>query len=152
VTLIIDAAPLVALGDRRDPRHAAVLDVLQSEVGDLIVPAPVSAEVDYLLRTRGGREAARAFLQDVAAGQFRVEGLSPEEHGIALDLDRRYEDLAAGLADLSVVVLAHRFGTRRLLTFDERDFRALRPVRGGSFALLPADTAARPRATRRARR
>jgi predicted nucleic acid-binding protein len=152
VTLVIDAAPLVALGDRRDPLHAAVLEVLEAEAGDLIVPAPVSAEVDYLLRTRGGREAAQRFLQDVADGQLRVEGLSREEHGIALDLDRHYADLGAGLSDLSVVVLAHRFRTRRLLTFDERDFRTLRPVSGGSFTLLPADRGDRPKRPRRTRR
>lgn len=152
MTLIIDAAPLVALGDRRDPLHGAVRDVLQSEAGDLIVPAPVSAEVDYLLRTRGGREAARAFIQDVANGQLRVEGLSAEEHGIALELDRRHDHLGVGLADLSVVVLAHRFRTRRVLTFDQRDFRTLRPMGGGVFTLLPADRAPRPRGAQGARR
>ena len=51
----------------------------------------------------------------------------------------RYSDLNLGLADLSVVVLAHRFRTDRLLTFDERDFRAMRPLAGGHFALLPKD-------------
>ncbi len=152
MTLVIDAAPLVALGDRRDPLHTAVLDVLESEAGDLVVPAPVSAEVDFLLRSRAGRDAARRFLQDVADGHLRVEGLSPEEHGIALDLDRRYGDLGVGLADLSVVVLAHRFRTRRLLTFDERDFRTLRPVTGGTFTLLPADARDRPTRSRTRRR
>ena len=52
------------------------------------------------------------------------------------DLERRYEDLDAGLADLSVVV---RQQTRRLLTFDEHHFRTLRPLNGGRFPLLPAD-------------
>jgi predicted nucleic acid-binding protein len=79
------------------------------------------------------------FLDDVAAGRFRVEGLTPAEHGIALELDQAYGDLRLGLADLSVLVLAHRFRTRRLLTFDERDFRAVRPIAGGAFTLLPAD-------------
>jgi hypothetical protein len=51
----------------------------------------------------------------------------------------RYPDLTPGLADLSVVVLAHRFRTDRLLTFDERGFRALRPLAGGRFTLLPKD-------------
>jgi uncharacterized protein len=37
------------------------------------------------------------------------------------------------------VILAGRFETRRILTFDERHFRALRPLDGGSFTLLPAD-------------
>jgi predicted nucleic acid-binding protein len=140
VTLIVDAAPLVALGDSRDPRHGEVDRILRFEAGDLVVPAPVSAEVDHLLRRAGGALPARRFLADVAAGRFRVEGLTREEHRIALDLDERYADLSPGLADLSVVVLAHRFRTTRLLTFDHRDFRVLQPLAGGTFALLPGDT------------
>jgi predicted nucleic acid-binding protein len=139
VTLIVDAAPLVALGDSRDPLHAAVGDVLRAEGGDLVVPAPVSAEVDYLIRRRGTVAAARAFLRDVASGRFRVEGLTADEHGTVARLDEQYADLDLGLADLSVVILAHRFRTRRLLTFDERDFRAVTPLSGGSFMLLPRD-------------
>lgn len=139
MTLIVDAAPLVALGDSRDRLHAAVGDVLHAEAGDLVVPAPVSAEVDYLIRRRGSPAAARAFMRDVASGRFRVEGLTADEHGIAARLDEQYADLDLGLADLSVVILAHRFRTRRLLTFDERDFRAVAPLAGGSFTLLPRD-------------
>lgn len=139
MTLIVDAAPLVALGDSRDRLHAAVGDVMRAEGGELIVPAPVSAEVDYLIRRRGSVQAARAFLRDVAAGRFRVEGLTAEEHGMVARLDEQYADLDLGLADMSVVILAHRFRTRRLLTFDERDFRAVSPLAGGSFTLLPRD-------------
>src|SRR5262245_51786699 len=140
VTLIVDAAPLVALGDSRDRLHGAVGDVLRAEGGDLVVPAAVSAEVDYLIRRRGSAAAARAFLRDVAAGRFRVEGLTADVHGTAARLDEQYTDLDLGLADLSVVILAHRFRTRRLLTFDERDFRAVTPLAGGSFAMLPRDS------------
>ena len=61
MTLIVDAAPLVALGDSRDPLHGAVGDLLRAEGGTLVVPAPVSAEVDYLIRRRGSALAARAF-------------------------------------------------------------------------------------------
>ena len=148
MTLIIDAAPLVALGDRRDPLHSAVLQTLESESGDLVVPAPVFAEIDSLLRSRGGREAARRFLRDVADRRLQVEGLSREEHDIVWDLDGRYGDLDVGLADLSVVVLAQRFRTRRLLTFDERRFRTLRPIAGGAFTLLPTDLDAPTRGPR----
>ena len=152
MTLIIDAAPLVALGDRRDPLHRAVLHTLESESGDLVVPAPVSAEIDHLLRSRSGRDAARRFVRDIADGRLQVEGLRREEHGIVLDLDGRYDDLDVGLADLSVVVLAHRFRTRRLLTFDEHHFRTMRAVGGGVFTLLPADEGAPARSTRPRRR
>ena len=139
MTLIVDAAPLVALGDARDPEHDAVLRVLRAEKGELVVPAPVSAEIDYLLRRRGGRRAGLRFLKDVAEGRFRVEGLTRDEHGLALELDEQYAELDLGLADVSVIVLANRFRSLRLLTFDERDFRTVRPLSGGAFTLLPRD-------------
>lgn len=123
----------------RDERLTLVRALVEGEVGDLVVPAPVAAEVDYMLRQRVGSQSARAFLQDLADGRLRVEALTQEEHGLALTVHDRYADLDLGLADLSVIVLAHRFRTRRLLTFDERDFRPVSPLQGGVFTLLPAD-------------
>ena len=43
----------------------------------------------------------------------------PMEYEMVLRLDAQYADNDVGLADLSVVVLARRFGTRRILTFEE---------------------------------
>ena len=108
-----------------------------AEPGDLVVPAPVTAEIDYLLRQRSGRAAARAFLVDLASGAFLVESLTVEEHGLALETGDRYRDLDVGLADLSVVVLAHRLKTDRVLTFDLRHFGAMRTVAGRPFRILP---------------
>lgn len=116
-----------------------VRGILEAEPGDLVIPAPVSAEADHMLRRRFGPQAARALLEDLADGRFRVDGLTREEHALVLSLHDRYADLDLGLADLSVVVLAHRHRTRRLLTFDERDFRPVSPLQGGTFTLLPAD-------------
>jgi uncharacterized protein len=141
VTLIVDTGPMIAGSDANDPLHASVRRVLTTESGPLILPAPVTTEVDFLLRKLGGAPAARRVLADIAAGIFQVEGLTQEEHGLALLLEDRYEDLDLGLADLSVMVLAQRFGTRRILTFDARHFRAVRPLQGGSFLLLPDDMA-----------
>ena len=42
-------------------------------------------------------------------------------------------------ADLSIAVVAAKVDTRRLLTFDECHFRAVTPLQGGAFTLLPAD-------------
>jgi uncharacterized protein len=116
-----------------------VREIVERETEELVIPAPVTTEADYLLRRRIGAHSARALLQDLAEGRFRVEGLTREEHGIALALHDRYAGLQLGLADLSVVVLAYRFRTRRLLTFDERDFRPVKPLQGGVFTLLPGD-------------
>lgn len=139
MTLVLDAAPLVAVADRRDPMRTRIERLLADEPGDLVVPTPVTAEVDYLLGRRLGRPARLAFLDDLAAGRFVVACLEADDYGVIADLERRYDDLDVGLADLSVVVVAKKLGTRRLLTFDERHFRALRPIDGGLFTILPSD-------------
>jgi uncharacterized protein len=139
LTLILDAAPLVAVADRRDRIGQTIGMLLRDEPGELIVPAPVTAEVDYLLGRRLGRRSRLAFLDDLAAGRFTVSQMDSDDHRVVADLERQYEDLDVGLADLSLVVAATQHRTRRLLTFDERHFRALRPLDGGHFTLLPAD-------------
>jgi uncharacterized protein len=139
VTLILDAGPMVALADRDDPVAPAILDLLTAEPGPLVLPAPTSAEVDYLLGKRFGGRARRAFLSDLAASRYQVVGLTAEEYSEVVSLDARYADLELGLADCAAVVLAARFKTRRLVSFDERHFRAVMPLQGGSFEILPVD-------------
>ena len=139
MTLVIDAAPLVALADEREPRRAAILEILRTERGGLFVPAPVTAEIDYLLGRHFGSAARRAFLEDLAARRYESPGLDARDYELMLTLERRYADLDVGLADLSLVVLAGKLRTRRILSFDERHLRAIRPLQGGSFTLLPAD-------------
>jgi uncharacterized protein len=91
------------------------------------------------LLTRLGVDAELAFLDELAARTYIVECLTPRELRKAADLARRHRDLEFGLADASVVVLAERLDTRQFLTFDERAFRAVPPLQGGAFEMLPAD-------------
>jgi predicted nucleic acid-binding protein len=105
----------------------------------IVVPAPVTAEIDYLLGRRFGRAARAAFVRDLAAGRFTVACLEREDYATIGDLDARYADLGLGLADCALVVLANRYGTDRIVSFDERHFRAVTPLAGGVFTILPAD-------------
>lgn len=139
MTLLVDAAPLVALADPNEPRRDAIRAALTSEPGDLVVPAPTTAEVDYLLGQRFGDGARRAFLSDLAHGRFTVGHLERDDYSTVLDVEARYADLQLGLADCALIVLADRLGTTRLVTFDERHFRATASLSGEPFTLLPAD-------------
>ncbi|HEY4938441.1 MAG TPA: hypothetical protein VIJ69_05395 [Actinomycetota bacterium] len=44
MTLVLDAAPLVAVADRRDSMQPLIKALLQEEPGELVVPAPVAAQ------------------------------------------------------------------------------------------------------------
>lgn len=139
MTLLIDAGPLVALADPTEPLRAAILDALSGEPAALVIPAPTTAEIDYLLGQRFGHPARRAFRADLAAGRFTVAGLEVDDYGTILELESRYADLELGLADCALVALAARHETTRILTFDERHFRAIKPLRGDAFTILPVD-------------
>jgi predicted nucleic acid-binding protein len=137
--LIVDAGALYAQADADEPGHASVAEILRTERGDIVTTELAVAEADYLILDRLGVEVELAFLEDLATGTFQVECLSREELGRARSVADRYRALRIGLADSSLVVLADRYGTNRILSFDERAFRAIAPLAGGAFSILPAD-------------
>jgi len=143
VTLILDAGALLALPESDHPVRDAVLAALAREEGELVLPQPVAAEADYLLGARFGLVQRRAFLKDLAERRYLLAALEQHDLAAVRALDARYESLDLGLADCSIVVLAERYKTRRLLSFDERHFRAVAPLQGGTFELLPADRSRR---------
>ena len=139
MALLVDAGALYAQADRDEPRHQAVVRVLRAEREALITTELAVAEADYLILDRLGPEVELAFQDDLAGGTFLVECLSRDELTRARSVVERYLDLRLGLADASLVVLGERYRAHRILTFDERAFRAVSPLQGGSFTLLPAD-------------
>lgn len=139
MALVIDAGALYAQADAQEPRHAAVVQMLRSEREALVTTELAVAEADYLILTRLGVDVELDFLEDLAAGTYLVTCLTRDELRTARAVVERYRDLRLGLADASLVVLADRYHTYRLLTFDERAFRPVVPLQGGSFVLLPSD-------------
>ena len=140
MTLVLDTSGLIAalVSDQR--LHATALEALESEEGRLVLSPFVLAEMDYLLlSSRGGTEVELRFLEDVSAARYELPGFSTADVRAAGEVIARYRDLGIGLADASLVVLAERYGTRRILTLDERHFRTLRASDGSTFVLLPAD-------------
>jgi predicted nucleic acid-binding protein len=141
VALVVDAGALYAQADADEPRHADVARVLRSERELLVTTELAVAEADYLILDRLGPDVELAFLDDLIDGTFVVECLTRDEFERARGVVEHYRELRLGLADASLVVLAQRHGTTRILSFDERAFRAVAPLQGGSFTVLPADAA-----------
>ena len=137
--LIVDTAPIVSVVEPNHPDGPSALRVLLKEPDELIMPAPVTAEIDYFLQARGGPTGNRTFLRDLAARRYYVPCLEPADYSTLAALNEQYRDLNVGLVDLSIIVIAARFRTTRILTFDQRHFRAMRPLQGGVFTLLPYD-------------
>ena len=137
--IICDTSGLVAAYSTADRRRNQVADLLGSDPDALILSPFVLAELDYLIATRAGVRHELRVLNDVAAGIYTLADFGPADVAQAAEIIERYREMRIGLADASLVILAARYGTTRLLTLDEKHFRAIRPLRGDSFTLLPAD-------------
>jgi len=138
--ILLDTSGLIAALIPDEAQHAAAAAVLAADDGPLVLSPFVLCEADYLLVRRGrSLRAEKRLLADVARGAYELARFEAADVAVALEVVRRYENLAVGLADASIVVLAARHGTDRVLTLDERHFRALRTLDGKRFQLLPTD-------------
>ncbi len=137
--IVLDTSLIYALLDGADSRHRQALAWYERLDDELVTTPLVLAEADHLAATRGGPRAVRAFRDDIRAGAYFVEWWPSAAHEAA-ELADRYADLGIGLTDASLVVLAARVGSEDVATFDERHFRAMRPVGpAAAFTVLPAD-------------
>jgi predicted nucleic acid-binding protein len=137
--IVADSSFVYALLDPADARHREASAWYPSNTDDLATTPLVLCEVDYLADAHAGRAARDAFRRDVAAGAYVIEWW-PTAAAEAVEIAERYGDLGVSLTDASLVALADRLETTRLATFDDRHFRAMRPLhRGAAFTLLPLD-------------
>jgi len=140
MAVICDTGAIYALYDFDDAHHSSVRTAFETEEGPFLVPAPLLAEIDYMLHVHLGVDAALDFLESLEIGAFSLEALVPGDLLRCRELMEVYRDLNLGLADASVVAFAERLNLQRLLTVDVRHFRTVRPRHVPHFILLPADS------------
>ncbi|MDF3294406.1 type II toxin-antitoxin system VapC family toxin [Streptomyces silvisoli] len=144
MTLIVDAGPVFAYLSADDPDHDRSIALLESFEGELVIPQLVLAEVSYFINTRvkravGAKKAAEAelaLIDDIIAGNFRVEPVEDEDWPRIAELVSRYRDFPLGVTDASVMTAAERLGTPKVATLDTRHFHAVTSSRFGHFELL----------------
>jgi predicted nucleic acid-binding protein len=137
--ILLDSGGLYTALVESDRGHRRARKALEADPGPLVISPVTLCELDHLLLTRIGVAAEAALLEQIADGAYELAAVDAADIGAARAVIEQYGDLRIGLADASLVVLAGRYETNRVLTFDERHFRALRTPSGEPFAILPAD-------------
>ena len=138
--ILADTSGLLAAFGYDSRSHQQARAAYENDHGPVIMSPYVLAELDYMLLQRAGVKAETELLREVAAGVFKLAEFDSRNVAQAADLVERYADLRIGIADASIVVLAEKYGTTRVLTLDERHFRAMRPLHADAFTILPADS------------
>ncbi|MEV0028506.1 PIN domain-containing protein [Nocardia sp. NPDC050793] len=142
---IADTSAIIAAYDRAAELHDRARDFLATSVA--VVSPLVLDEIDHLLIARFGkdRRIADLVLDDLLTSAEEGAVLVPPIDRVDLRASQQimgqYRGLRLDLADAVNVVLAERYLTNDILTLDEKDFRAIRPLTPAhsSFRLLLQD-------------
>ena len=125
MAILLDSGILYAYYDRSDRWHAAAGELISSEVGALLLPVPVVAEVDHLLGVRLGREARRLLYRGLVDAHFLLVDVPQERLGRIAEIDLQFSDLELGFVDSAIVAIAESLSVRRIATTDRRHFAPL---------------------------
>jgi predicted nucleic acid-binding protein len=137
--ILLDTSGLFALYDRGSRFHGAVERALAEAGRPRVISPFVLAELDYFVANRIGVAEELALLAEVGRGAYELAQFGAPDLVAAHTVIAKYRDQQVGLADASIVVLAGRYRTNRVLTLDERHFRVMQTPRGEPFRILPAD-------------
>lgn len=124
--ILADTGFWLALANRHDDHHAAAKKILPSLSEPLVVTWPVLTETCHLLANRLGNDALLAFIESAADRAFVTFDLSERHYHRLAALMAKYRDLPMDLADASLVIAAEDLNEGRILSTDQRDFKAYR--------------------------
>lgn len=119
--VVVDAAFLVALLDRRDRHHAWAVAEAAQHVPPWHTCESVLSEAFFLVGRRGGHELAALLSRGFVVISFRLG----QEQQLILGLMQRYADVPMSLADACLVRMTEVLPEPLLLTTDA-DFRVYR--------------------------
>ncbi len=135
--VLVDTGMIYALADRSDAWHLRARRFVENYKGTLIIPSTVIPEACYLLQTHLSPQAEIAFVRSIVTGALRLEQVTEEDMGRAVEVMNTYQDMLIGLVDASVVAVAERLKLSSLMTTDRRHFSVIKPKHCPAFTLLP---------------
>jgi len=135
--VLVDTGIIYALADRSDAWHLRARRFVENYKGTLIIPSAVIPEACYLLQTHLSPQAEIAFIRSIVTGALRLEQVTEEDMGRALEVMNSYQDMVIGLVDASVVAVAERLNLSSILTTDRRHFSVIKAKHCPAFTLLP---------------
>ena len=135
MTVVLDSGFVVALARGRDARHHAARAWIDTYDEDLVTSPLAVAEMDYIIGKHQGERGQQALRANLVSGVYLVRWWA-DAIVEAVEIARHHPWI--GLTDASLVALAGRLRTNRILTFDDH-FRSLTTPGGEPFVVLPAD-------------
>lgn len=134
---LINTSFLFAAAFARDVNHQIAQDALRKLKTERIVPAPVEAELFYMVMTRVGYDRAVAAIRTLQSPAFTIVELVSQDRLRLIEIMQQYRDARFDFTDVAIMALAERLDITRTCTFDRRDFSIFRPRHCDYLELLP---------------
>ena len=123
--------------DPRDKYHLELRKIAHSRTQELIVSPYVVAEFDYMLSKANSSEFSLRALNNLLTAPFELVQLTSEDFITATEVVAKYADLKIGITDASLIALAARFETNKIMTLDRRHFSAMKSISGKPIQIIP---------------
>lgn len=125
--ILADSGFWIGLLNENDRAHVAAVAAAQEYSDETLVSTwPVLGEVCHFLIKHCGSGKAIEFLRDIRTSSCEIYEMPKMALGRIETLMHKYRDLPMDLADASLVVLAEELDEGRILSTDQRDFKAYR--------------------------
>jgi predicted nucleic acid-binding protein len=113
---LIDAGPLIALFNRDDRYHEAVLSFLKKFKGHLITTWPVITETTHMLSFNINVQID--FLEWLRRGAVAILNLNLEHLERIIQVSKKYSNVPMDLADSSLLITAEVLNIKNIITID----------------------------------
>lgn len=133
--ILVDAGPLIALLDRSDRHHAAVVAASREIREPRLTVWPAVTEAMYLLASAG--LPTDGLWRMIESKALELAPLDASDAQRMRELMAKYADRPMDLADAALVRVAEREDIIRVFTLDRADFQAYRRNGKHSFELIP---------------
>jgi predicted nucleic acid-binding protein len=114
--ILIDAGPLIALFDKDDKYHKAVIGVVAHVRAVLVTTWPVVTETCHMLDF--SVDAQLDFLDWASQGGILINELGGADLERIVALTKKYRDRPMDLADASLIVTSEKLDLRQIISID----------------------------------
>jgi len=134
--VILDTSIVYSLMDKDDRDHLKTKSFFQKNNDFLyILPSTIIIEICYLIRTRLSPHLEIKFLEEINQN-FNLEPIKDIDILRIVEISKKYDTLDIGYVDASIVAMAERLKLNKILTLDNKHFRALIPKGFDYFDIL----------------
>lgn len=115
-SILVDTGPLIALFDRDDAFHAAVVEFIRANRYRLISTTAVLTEVSHMLDFNTTVQID--FLEWVMNGGVTLHPIHQSDIARIVELTKTYRDRPMDFADATLLIAAERTGLKEIISID----------------------------------